>query len=1004
MACRDDIKIAILNKVDKEINKLFTVEIKGRHTYYRVNQDTFRIANKAETRGKSRAESLKQATNIAITLQKRLIKKYGNNLYVTVVMPEYVGLPVEVKVSPKEHYVEKLFAQVEASKRTEPISRLAFLQDPALFQQELIEDQGLKMVPYEAWLAQQRQSKPIVDETGQIKLFTETQKANLLESKVQFENEIKKLPMAIFNSIDIVDTVPSSLLGSDSVFFAMKDILSENGINDPLLINWVGINKDIIGHPRNLKSEEQIRQIAQSVFDKKTKEDRYVEFKVNKIALESFRNWKKALEGYPIVFQDIMLTHAIKHLNSPNRRSKYVLELSPVALTNTFSILMNKPHEANRLGKLYDMEVLATVSDAVNHEPSASGKGYWVHIPRTTNPNRNNIKYDTLLRDNTNDPNAPAKFTVEYINEIDKEYEIEFFDTKEEAENFILELRKSTPNDEDNYKKNVELLRKLSPSTWCTATSMADYYVENHDNYLLIVNGVTVAGIEAYPGVDNSKKIENIKNEIINLEIEPYTIINRSRIKGSPSTFTTTIKPFKGDNIYLSTNSREEINSQEEEVIKKINEDLQEEIRRLRIKIQNLLEESQLRKVKEVTSRANNGIASIDHLDDIIVFFEKHNLDLDNNTIKRAIRAKEKGESDVDMMNEVEFDAEHIEHLLWLEQQERIAIYIHNGEYEYEPNNWEEEHRYYDEFVAGIDNINDARRNIDIVKSHYEALNRELRAFEDIARAAVEHNSHNITYVDVNLPFYDELAIQAVTKSPYVWNYLPEEKKDLPGLREQYDQYNLRLNEADELPFSKTDTNLIQGYYDPNTDKVVVVRSNTPVDEASKVAIHEVAHRGMLRMAKDLGGMQQLGEALSAAEQQLMQKLPELLKRTGHKSLEGLMLDYGFTTESTEGKIKLLMELTARWAETLVNKPKPSWWKKLIQSITEWIKNFTGKTLNEQEVNELVGGFVQYGTKSFKPTKTSTQVKPSMVELFQNPITEVPDVMATIIYQNENCK
>jgi hypothetical protein len=194
MACRDDIKIAILNEVDKEINTLFTVEIKGRHTYYRVNQDTFRIANKAETRGKSKADTLEQAGQIARTLQKRLIEKYGNNLYVTVVMPQYVGLPVEVKVSPKEHYVEKLFAQVDQEKRTESISRLAFLQDPALFQQELIEDQGLKMVPYEAWLTQQRQNKPITEvKPGVQELFDENPELAAIGTPEQYSQYLNTI-------------------------------------------------------------------------------------------------------------------------------------------------------------------------------------------------------------------------------------------------------------------------------------------------------------------------------------------------------------------------------------------------------------------------------------------------------------------------------------------------------------------------------------------------------------------------------------------------------------------------------------------------------------------------------------------------------------------------------------------------------------------------------------------------------------------------------------------
>ena len=101
-----------------------------------------------------------------------------------------------------------------------------------------------------------------------------------------------------------------------------------------------------------------------------------------------------------------MLTHAIKQLN-PKRRSKYVLQLSDVALTQAYGIVVNKPHELNRIGKLYDQEVLKTVSDAVGHEPSASGEGYWVHIPITKN-----TKFTSRITDVSNDKNAPGKFYV----------------------------------------------------------------------------------------------------------------------------------------------------------------------------------------------------------------------------------------------------------------------------------------------------------------------------------------------------------------------------------------------------------------------------------------------------------------------------------------------------------------------------------------------------------------------------------------------------------------
>ena len=78
-----------------------------------------------------------------------------------------------------------------------------------------------------------------------------------------------------------------------------------------------------------------------------------------------------------------MLAHAIKHIVNPERRDKFTIELSMVALQNTHGMVVNKPYELNRVGKLYDKEVLKNTSDATGHEPAASGNGYWVHVPRT---------------------------------------------------------------------------------------------------------------------------------------------------------------------------------------------------------------------------------------------------------------------------------------------------------------------------------------------------------------------------------------------------------------------------------------------------------------------------------------------------------------------------------------------------------------------------------------------------------------------------------------------
>lgn len=672
--------------------------------------------------------------------------------------------------------------------------------------------------------------------------------------KQKIESE---LPSEVAKSVTVLNEVPLDVLGRDDLFLSLKDVLNDNGITDEVLINWAGINKDKIGHPKSIKSDAQLTSIIRAILNKKQKEDQYVEFKVNPLALKSFKEWNKALEKYPLPFQDQMLTHAIKHITNPTRKSKYVLQLSEVALTKAYGMVVNKPHELNRIGKLYDQEVLATVSDSVDHEPSASGKGYWVHIPRTDSPSSD---YQTRISDLTSDPDAPGKFAVEYMSRIDMDHEVDFFETEAEAEAFVNKLTGGKSSNSAQYKVNVDLLRKLSPSTWCTASSMTEHYVQNYDNYLLIVDGVTVAGIEASPDLTQNGQI----------------------------------------------------------------------------------------RVKEVTSRANNGMAPIDHIDDVIAFFEKHNLDLNNQSVKRAIKAREGGKVDKDYTGYE--DEENLNALEW-------DNYVRFMEEEAIENDRYEEAR---RTVQAMRTMDDVAANRQLAVEDFALLDTELRKNKELATEAIDYDSHSITHVDFNVPFYNELAVRAVTKNPYVFIYLSPQAKEIPGLREIYER-NRQLD--DDLPFSKTNAKLIQGYYDPKTDKVVVIASNTPINDASKVAIHEVAHRGMLRMAKDLGGVNELSKALFAAEDQLIKKLPELLKRTGHKNLESLLEDYGFTKNSKEGRIKLLMELAARWAETLVNKPKPSWWKEFLKSIKNWIAKFTGVILDEKEVDELVGGFVKYGTK-----------------------------------------
>lgn len=691
------------------------------------------------------------------------------------------------------------------------------------------------------------------------------------------KNAIKnELPIEISNAVTVVEDVPLDVLGRNDLFLSLKEILNAEGIEDELLINWLGINKD--KYKYNVKDfvvEIQIENLIQSVYNQKKKVDEHPELQINALAKESFSKWVTALEKYPVAFQDAMLTHAIKYLN-PSRRSKYVLQLSDVALQNAYGIVVNKPYELNRIGKLYDQEVLKTVSDAVGHEPSASGKGYWVHVPRTNKP----FAYESFNK-LSDEKKYDVFFEFAENNNLDPD--------KNETHNSFIEYLKNVNDTE--YKTNIELLRKLSPSTWCTAGGMTDHYVQNYDNYLLIVDGITVAGIEAGKVGANGKV-----------------------------------------------------------------------------------------QVKEVTSRNNNGVASIDYLDDTIAFFEKHNLDTNNESLQNAIEAKNKGKVDGAFIESgYNIYNEYDDRYDWNDFQEddELDYYLFQAEQEQEK-----------EKVSNfntVEEVLDYIQNNNSISQYLKELKSELKENELIANKMVELSGYNIIHIDRTLPFYKELAHKAVQSGGHFYEYISQEAKQDPrniALHEAYlERVRLNAIEAEDLPFSKTNTNKIQGYYDPKTDKVVVVANNTPVNEAAKIAIHEVAHRGMLRMAKELGGEAELFQVLLNSENELMKKLPELLKRTGHTSLENLLLDYGFAKNSEEGKFKLLQELSARWAETLVDKPKPTWWKNLLQSISNWITKFTGKTLNENEVNELVGGFVKYGSEqdteqeyipSFKPKPSNT--------------------------------
>lgn len=825
-----------------------------------------------------------------------------------------------------------------------------------------------------------------------------------------------ELPFEIANAVTVVEDVPLNILGNTDLYLSMKDILEEKGITDPFLVNWLGINKTGFGNFSGIYSEQHLQKIVESNYNRKLKDDNPI--LKDKNIKENFDKWVAALENYPIVFKDLMLKHAIKNLNK-DRRNKYILQLSPIALQQTYGLAVNKPHELNRIGKLYDQEVLKTVSDAIGHEVSASGNGYWVHIPRTTLSQYRIVA--EFINDTYGNKYVKKFFNIEelftYAKQTDEIYQIIGEEDEIDKEDNLEEL-----------KKNVELIRKLSPSTWCTATYMAEEYVNNYDNYLLIVNGVTVVGVEVYPQEEKYKlDLEPITKEKYDEAVET-SYRNSNNVIGE---FTE-----DGEIYYVDINDKIRYKRDNSGYYKESTS----------VDLKNVPK----RKVNEVTSRNNNGVASIDHLDDTIAFFEKHNLDLNNSSLNRAISKKEKGLNDSITFNDfiplnendfprmmddapegVDIEITYEEYLQLLElqrdQQERIGIDRFNGEYEFDPPEfydedyleaqrlYEDEYREYEILINTkrneAVNVNTVEEAINFIDTFnfididafvtVIGLNRNLLDNEQVANKIVETNAYGIEYIDNRLPFYKELAHKALTINANVYDKLSYEtqleQRNIDLIRRYNDINENSREEANDLPFSKNNTKLIQGYYNPKTDEVVVVANNISTNEASKIAIHEVAHRGIIRMAKELGGARELNKILFNAEKQLMKKLPELLKRTGHKTLEDLVRDYGFNIRTEDGKAKLLAELAARWSETLINKPKPSWWKKFITDIKNWITKFTGKILNEEEVNELIGGFVRYGTENIKETPTYNPETKSKTELLDefNRLIEVSEKMGT---------
>ena len=694
------------------------------------------------------------------------------------------------------------------------------------------------------------------------------------EKVSQIKKKIEKeLPKEISDAITVIHDVPEGIDKRKDLLLSIQSVLKGKGIDDAALIQWVGMNERKI-KVNDISSTMDILDLITKSLKEKQNKNNFPDLK-NQTLSDNFDTWIESLNIYPLVFRDIMMDIALESINDKSKTVKNVPVVSRVSLADAYEHLQKYPLELQRVKNLYKKAVIKNASDAVGHEKSESGKGHWIHVP------------------NVSDRSSPQ------------------------------------------FLANVELLKKLSPSTWCTSRedSYAPDYVAKYDNYLLVVNDKVVVGIEVY--ADRPLPIPDFENE-----------------------------------------------SQRK----------------------SFAELQKIKTVHEVTSINNNGIASIDHLDDTLAFLKKHNISENDEegSIKKAKNANAKKQTDKDVeINDGEYDLNFIDD----------ANY-----YDYYYDDYEERHReYLREIEASISQwraITTEQQAKDAVAVRVEALEYipENLKTEAVVLAAVNATHPVLTrdLIPINLMTRD--VIMSLIRFGHL-EYIPDNLKTaeivLKGMENGGNIRNVpenlitpeirRLEERNaidrlnnELPFSKKTSGEIQGYYDPSKDEVVLIAKNINENEASELTLHEVAHRGMIRLAKELGGLPELLKILTSAKSQLNKKLPELLKRTGHTTVNELIQDYGFDINTEEGKTKLLMELTARWAETLKNKPQESWWKKLLGDLIQWFKKFTGKILTEAQVNEMVGGFVEYGThpaaaeKTYEEAKKEADGRPVIAQNFFN--------------------
>ena len=167
-------------------------------------------------------------------------------------------------------------------------------------------------------------------------------------------------------------------------------------------------------------------------------------------------------------------------------------------------------------------------------------------------------------------------------------------------------------------------------------------------------------------------------------------------------------------------------------------------------------------------------------------------------------------------------------------------------------------------------------------------------------------------------------------------------------------QNNPNAKNAQMVLFSRSAAG-VEAFYDPKTDTQVYFADRIrTIERAEQVSFHEVTHRNLTLLATTPEGKKELSAIFAASEKELMKALPELLAATGHKSITGLMQDYGYGN-TPEGRTAVMGELLPRYAERLAGQPKPDWMKTLTGNVQVWMSKHIGVDLGSAGLESWLG-------------------------------------------------